>query len=88
MWKEGVDFMKSSMLIVLALALLLPAQKSFAVAFCSLRDPVIHIKELYPNYTGYFSSVADVDMIKATLALNQYEVPFSMHPKEIGKHTV
>jgi hypothetical protein len=66
----------------------LPAQNSFAVAFCSLRDPLLHIKELYPSYTSFYSSVVDVNIIEATVSLDQYKLPFFLHPKEIGKHTV
>jgi len=80
--------MKIVVSIILSWVLFLPAQNSFAVAFCSLRDPLLHIKELYPNYTSFYSSVVDVNIIEATMSLKRYQLPFFLHPKEIGKHTV
>lgn len=80
--------MKVTVAIILSFVLFLPAQNSFAVAFCSLRDPLPQIKELFPSYSNFHSAVVDVNIIEATISLNQYKLPFFLHPKEIGKHTV
>ena len=80
--------MKVAVSIILSFVLFMPAQNSFAVAFCSLRDPLLYIKELYPTYTSFYSNVVDVNIIEATISLDQYKLPFFLHPKEIGKHTV
>ncbi|MBT3426667.1 MAG: hypothetical protein HOL98_05355 [Gammaproteobacteria bacterium] len=80
--------MKVAVSIILSFVLFMPVQNSFAVAFCSLRDPLLHIKELYPSYSNFYASVVDVNIIEATMSLNQYKLPFFLHPKEVGKHTV
>jgi len=65
--------------------LLLPSV--YADAYCSLRDPVSQIKQLYPQKTNQLSIVKAVDnhtRKQVQLALPRNDLHFS----ELGKHTL
>ncbi len=58
-----------------------------AVAYCSLRDPVAQIAELYPQKTNQLSIVKTVDdniRAQVQVALPRNDLHFS----ELGKHTL
>ena len=55
-------------------------------AFCALRDPVTSINYLYPNSDGFRSVVKSVD--KATKQFVSSKVPFGLHKRELGMHTI
>lgn len=58
-----------------------------AEAYCSLRDPVAQIKQLYPQKTNQLSIVKEVD--DSTRAKVQMELPNNdLHFNELGKHTL
>jgi hypothetical protein len=62
-------------------------QNSYADAYCSLRDPVAQIAQLYPQKTNQLSIVKTVDANTRTqvkLALPSNDLHFS----ELGKHTL
>lgn len=72
--------------IVLTL-FVLSLQNAYADAYCSLRDPVAQIKQLYPQKTNQLSIVKTVDahtrnQVKAALPSND------LHFSELGKHTL
>ena len=57
-----------------------------AAPFCALRDPIESVYELFPGSTGYRSIVRRVEpSIRETIAS---AVPFTVHAREIGKHTL
>ncbi len=62
-------------------------QNANADAYCSLRDPVAQIKQLYPQKTNQLSIVKTVDtgirnQVKLALPSND------LHFSELGKHTL
>jgi len=59
----------------------------FADAYCSLRDPVAQIKQLYPNRTNQLSIVKEINnnarlQVRANLPNND------LHFGELGRHTL
>jgi len=59
----------------------------FADAYCSLRDPVAQIKQLYPNKTNQLSIVKEIDN-RARIQV-QAELPNNdLHFGELGRHTL
>jgi len=74
-----------SFLLILILGLL--ANDVNAVAYCSLRDPVAQISQLYPQKTNQLSIVKTVDdNIRAQV---QVSLPRNdLHFSELGKHTL
>lgn len=76
------------MKIIMILTLLLfSIQYSFADAYCSLRDPVAQIQQLYPQKTNQLSIVKTVDsntrnLVKLALPSND------LHFSELGQHTL
>ncbi len=71
--------------IIMLLSLL--GQNVYAVAFCSLRDPVAQIAQLYPNKTNQLSIVKTVD----TQIRNQVKLALpsnDLHFSELGEHTL
>ncbi|MCJ8321231.1 MAG: hypothetical protein MJK12_16450 [Colwellia sp.] len=74
-------------IIVIILLLLLIEQNANAVAYCSLRDPLAQIAQLYPNKTNQLSIVKEVDdnvREQVQVALPNNDLHFS----ELGKHTL
>ncbi|MEZ5497925.1 MAG: hypothetical protein R3E77_00710 [Steroidobacteraceae bacterium] len=71
---------------LLLLAGIVATPTANAQAFCALRDPTSQIYRLYPQATSYRSIVRSVDAnARARLAA---ELPFSIHSREVGKHTL
>jgi hypothetical protein len=73
-------------IIILTLFLFF-TQNVYADAYCSLRDPVTQIKELYPQKTNQLSIVKTVDnntrnLVKLALPSND------LHFSELGRHTL
>ncbi len=71
----------------LPLLLMLFSQDIDAVAYCSLRDPVALIKQLYPDKTNQLSIVKMVDdniRAQVQVALPRNDLHFS----ELGRHTL
>ena len=63
------------------------AQPTHAEAYCSLRDPIAQITELFPNKTNQLSIVKEIDdqtrrQVKQALPRND------LHFNELGKHTL
>ena len=76
--------MKTLMILLLFVLL---APKAYPVAYCSLRDPVAQIAQLYPNKTNQLSIVKTVDantrnQVKLVLPSND------LHFSELGEHTL
>lgn len=74
-------------LIILLILLAFSLQNVFAEAYCSLRDPVAQIKQLYPQKTNQLSIVKTVDshtrkQVKLALPSND------LHFSELGRHTL
>lgn len=62
-------------------------QYSYADAYCSLRDPLAQIQQLYPQKTNQLSIVKTVDtstrnLVKLALPRND------LHFSELGRHTL
>ena len=74
--------------MLVALVTLLLTTEVFAVAFCSLRDPVQQIQTMYPGFTGYTSEVRELKPSVAKSFIDRSGLPISVHAKEIGKHTL
>lgn len=74
--------------MLVALVTLLLTTEVFAVAFCSLRDPVQQIQTMYPGFTGYTSEVRELKPSVAKAFIDRSGLPISVHAKEIGKHTL
>jgi len=74
--------------MLVALVALLLTTEAFAVAFCSLRDPVQQIQTMYPGFTGYTSEVRELKPSVAKSFIDRSGLPISVHAKEIGKHTL
>lgn len=70
----------------IALLLTIFAAQFSNAAYCSLRDPVVAINSLYPLASNHKSIVRTVDQ-SARVTLSK-KMPFTLHHKEIGKHTV
>ena len=67
--------------------LILPSGNVMAVAYCSLRDPVAQIAQLYPQKTNQLSIVKTVDdniRSQVQIALPSNDLHFS----ELGHHTL
>ncbi len=72
--------------VALLLALLIGIPKAADAAYCSLRDPIVAIQTLYPNATQHRSIVRPIDKkIRREIAKL---LPFTLHYKEIGRHTL
>jgi hypothetical protein len=72
--------------IILTLVIFL-SPMAYADAYCSLRDPVAQIKQLYPQKTNQLSIVKTVDahtrrQVKLALPSND------LHFSELGQHTL
>ncbi len=76
------------MKIILILTLLLFSfQYAYADAYCSLRDPVAQIQQLYPQKTNQLSIVKTVD--SSTRNLVKLALPSNdLHFSELGRHTL
>ncbi len=76
------------MKIPLILTLLLfSIEYSYADAYCSLRDPVAQIQQLYPQKTNQLSIVKTVD--SSTRNLVKLALPSNdLHFSELGRHTL
>ncbi len=77
--------MKTLMLSLVLLSFC--SQSVYAVAYCSLRDPIAQITQLFPNKSNQLSIVKNVDVdiraqVKAALPNND------LHFNELGKHTL
>lgn len=62
------------------------AGQAYAVAYCSLRDPVNTIYDFFPEATNYRSSVQTVG--RAARQSVQQQLPLRMHFNELGRHTL
>ena len=72
--------------LTLLILILLPG-KANAIAYCSLRDPVAQIAQLYPQKTNQLSIVKTVDdniRSQVQVALPSNDLHFS----ELGRHTL
>lgn len=74
-------------LVILLILFVFSLQNVFAEAYCSLRDPVAQIKQLYPQKTNQLSIVKTVDthirkQVKLLLPSND------LHFSELGRHTL
>ena len=74
-------------IIIMLTLLLFSIQYSYADAYCSLRDPVAQIQQLYPQKTNQLSIVKTVDtstrnLVKLALPSND------LHFSELGRHTL
>lgn len=74
-------------IILLTLSNLL-AQETLAKPFCSLRDPVTQIGDLFPTYTSYKSVTKEVSIEAASEVQDKLFSDLRLHSKEIGKHTI
>jgi hypothetical protein len=75
---------RSSLIFVLLLTLFNVPNAD--AAYCSLRDPVAAIQQLYPESNRYRSLVRLIDQeIRTEISR---EMPFSLHFNELGKHTL
>ncbi len=73
--------------IIYVAVLLVALLPSVALAaYCSLRDPILAIRSLYPDVTQHRSIVRPVDQ-KIREQISQ-RLPFTLHFNEIGKHTL
>lgn len=72
--------------LFLALSMLTASLPAAAKPFCALRDPSHTIFELFPEADNYYSLVENVD--KGTKEAVLGLIPFTIHNKEIGKHTI
>lgn len=73
--------------LTMLLMLILLSGNVHAIAYCSLRDPVAQIAQLYPQKTNQFSIVKTVDdntRTQVQLALPSNDLHFS----ELGQHTL
>lgn len=78
--------MKTLSFLLIMMMVLLTSNVN-AVAYCSLRDPVAQIAELYPQKTNQLSIVKTVDdniRAQVQVALPRNDLHFS----ELGKHTL
>lgn len=77
---------KRLILTNLLISILLLSSVCYAKPFCALRDPVHEVYSLLPAATSYKSIVHAVDKNARKEILNV--LPFTIHSKEIGEHTV
>lgn len=77
---------KIAMIFLLLVSTLTAALPASAKPFCALRDPSHTIFELFPEADNYYSLVEKVD--KGTKEAVLGLIPFTIHNKEIGKHTI
>jgi hypothetical protein len=74
-------------IIIILTLLLFSLQYSHADAYCSLRDPVAQIQQLYPQKTNQRSIVKTVD--SSTRNLVKLALPSNdLHFSELGRHTL
>lgn len=74
-------------IIIILTLLLFSLQYSHADAYCSLRDPVAQIQQLYPQKTNQLSIVKTVD--SSTRNLVKLALPSNdLHFSELGRHTL
>ncbi len=57
-----------------------------ARAFCSLRDPISAIRQLFPSSNGFLSTVRVINAEARTKVATM--LPFTIHYNELGKHTL
>ncbi len=77
---------KYHLISCLATVVLFVSSNPSWAAFCSLRDPILAIQHLYPNYNRYRSIVRPIDR-EVRNRVSQ-RLPFTLHYNEIGKHTL
>lgn len=77
---------KSLGALTLGLSLLLASCVANAVAYCSLRDPVNTIYELFPEADGYRSSVRTVGRTAREAVVEA--LALEIHFNELGRHTL
>lgn len=73
-------------LLGLLMTSLFASSIAYAKPYCALRDPTTEVYKLFPTATTYKSIVHTVD--KATRKQILGVLPFTIHAKEIGEHTV
>jgi len=81
-----MNIQKNFIHLLVTVSLMVAAGYSHAVAYCSLRDPVRTIYELFPEADNYRSNVQTVDR-QARRAV-QEQLSFVMHFNELGRHTL
>jgi hypothetical protein len=81
----GGDLMWRVMTLIV---LMTAVSQAYAVAFCSLRDPVQQIQQMYPGYTDFSSEIRDLKPSIALEYIQKSGLPIAVHAKEIGKHTL
>ena len=69
--------------MLVALVALLLTTEAFAVAFCSLRDPVQQIQTMYPGFTGYTSEVRELKPSVAKSFIDRSGLPISSMPRRL-----
>lgn len=74
--------------ILLIVATALASQAVLAKPFCSLRDPVMQISDLFPSYTSYRSITKEISLETASEIQDALFSDLRLHSKEIGKHTI
>ncbi|MFK7814887.1 MAG: hypothetical protein AB8B92_00980 [Gammaproteobacteria bacterium] len=77
---------RTSLYVLVFISLSIAAPIVSAYAYCSLRDPVSAIHELYPESTSHKSIVKVVD--KNTRNIISESLPFTLQFNELGKHTL
>ncbi|KGJ96176.1 hypothetical protein [Colwellia psychrerythraea] len=82
-----LTLLSKTLLILVLLMLILPSGNVNAIAYCSLRDPVAQISQLYPQKTNQLSIVKTVN--DNTRAQVQIALPSNdLHFSELGQHTL
>ena len=75
--------MTTRMLLILLLAICFPSDFAYPQTFCALRDPVRMIYEMYPDATGYRSSVKTIDSDTSVKVRDL--VGIALHGEELGR---
>ena len=76
----------SPKICLVLLSILITANTVAAAPYCALRDPTRRIYELFPQTTNFRSIVRPIsNETKKSIAS---VLPFSLHNREIGKHTL
>ncbi|MFW5450259.1 MAG: hypothetical protein ACKE9I_01570 [Methylophagaceae bacterium] len=78
--------LKKLFLLSLVIPIIFLSSIAYAKPFCALRDPTVEVYELFPLATSYKSIVHTVG--KGTRSKILDILPFTIHAKEIGEHTV
>lgn len=80
---KGLNF--KSVVAAALLILGLPSSLSHAVAYCALRDPIVTIREFFPDYTSYKTHQRKVTAEDKKIMRANYP---QLHDAETGFHTL